>query len=822
LVAIPATAQSVLLLWDDDADSVQNNPPLVSELNPNTQALIAAFETAGITVALSNRTQSQYNGDTPSAGLFDVVVHLNGNRTSTLNVMPTSTVAKLLDYVQNQGGGFVTSENTEAQISIPFVGLTVLMESLALLDRDAGAPPPYGEMVLSVVPGQEGHPLLAGLPLPYAFVGGRMRGQVRTYQTDPATVLLRDESGYDALAVRDFGNGRSVTFHHTGNFRNVGQLSDTLLDPEVQRLYINAVRWADKRPPRVVGITREQANPLGGVSADFIVEFSESVTGVDASDFQAQVSGGLDFNTTVQVTALSQRRYRVRVTGLSGMGTLTLNLVDNDSVVDRSSNVNRLGGTGPGNGNANGETYTVDAVPPNLSALIADPLVVPLGGKARFTMTFTESMNTAFPPDVRVVTDAGIAIRASSAVPPPDDRVQSGLLALYTFEEGLGDVVQDVSGVGTPLDLNIAAPGNVSWIEGALRIDTPTILLSGESATKISAACKSSNEISFEAWLRPANTTQAGPARIGTLSAGLNTRNFTFGQVAGVYDTRVRSTVTSSNGVPAVLSSDNAVKTALQHVVVARSAAGVLRMYVDGVEVYSVPLGGDFSTWDEGFRLALGNELSQNRAWLGEFHLTAVYDRALSGAEVAQNFAAGPISPRAGDGAWLNALTYRVTMDRAVASADAGGAKVVVSEARDAAGNPMPLRDNFGVGIISSTLVVTLQPGPSYLREAGSQFEFAVAVSGAVGGVGYQWYRSQDGGPFQPVGPNSPVLAFNPVDLDDTGEYYCEISDTQASVTTEVSALTVVNQLPAAHLGGLALAAVVIAVVGGARRLRRA
>ena len=39
---------------------------------------------------------------------------------------------------------------------------------------------------------------------------------------------------------------------------------------------------------------------------------------------------------------------------------------------------------------------------------------------------------------------------------------------------------------------------------------------------------------------------------------------------------------------------------------------------------------------------ALANELTFDRPWLGEFHLVALYARALSPTEVQQNLKAGP------------------------------------------------------------------------------------------------------------------------------------------------------------------------------------
>jgi hypothetical protein len=61
-----------------------------------------------------------------------------------------------------------------------------------------------------------------------------------------------------------------------------------------------------------------------------------------------------------------------------------------------------------------------------------------------------------------------------------------------------------------------------------------------------------------------------------------------------------------------------------------------------GASVATGALGGDFSTWDDTFRLALGNTAVRDRAFVGELHLAAIYARALSAAEVKQNFDAGP------------------------------------------------------------------------------------------------------------------------------------------------------------------------------------
>jgi uncharacterized repeat protein (TIGR02543 family) len=51
---------------------------------------------------------------------------------------------------------------------------------------------------------------------------------------------------------------------------------------------------------------------------------------------------------------------------------------------------------------------------------------------------------------------------------------------------------------------------------------------------------------------------------------------------------------------------------------------------------------GDLSTWVPSARLALANEPTGDRPWLGELHLAAVYDRALAPLEIERNFDVGP------------------------------------------------------------------------------------------------------------------------------------------------------------------------------------
>lgn len=241
------------------------------------------------------------------------------------------------------------------------------------------------------------------------------------------------------------------------------------------------------------------------------------------------------------------------------------------------------------------------------------------------------------------------ALRDSSVIAGPS-RVTSGLVVLYEFNEGSGSTVGDTSGVGTPLNLTIDSVPNVTWLSGALRINSGTIVKSSGAGTKVFDALTATDKITIEAWVKPANNTQTGPARIVTLSKDTSKRNFTLGQDADEYITRLRTDdgSTSSNGTPSQDTGTGTLTTSLTHVVFTYDSSTTARKtYIDGSVAVSDTGGtggiaGDFDNWDSSWKFALANELNNNWDWLGEFHLVAIFDRALSASEVSQNFNAGP------------------------------------------------------------------------------------------------------------------------------------------------------------------------------------
>jgi len=253
-----------------------------------------------------------------------------------------------------------------------------------------------------------------------------------------------------------------------------------------------------------------------------------------------------------------------------------------------------------------------------------------------YTLTVNNVKDCAKPPNT-IPRNTRVSLRFT-----PSRRATGGLVALYSLEEGRGTIVNDVSGNGRPLNLRLRDGSAARWVPGGLAIRSRATVGSAGPATKIIEACRKTNEITIEAWIKPANTRQGGPARIVSLSHDPYKRNFTLGQERGNYNVRLRTTRTGENGMNPSLSSKSGVTDRLSHVVYTRNRSGKARVYVDGQVKGSGAITGDLGNWDGGFRLALANELTSDRPWLGELHLVAIYSRALEPAEVVQNHRAGP------------------------------------------------------------------------------------------------------------------------------------------------------------------------------------
>lgn len=149
----------------------------------------------------------------------------------------------------------------------------------------------------------------------------------------------------------------------------------------------------DAVPPTVLSILRADANPSGSATLSWTVTFSESVSAVDAADFALVQAGGVSGATISSVTGSGTMvsggyvTWTVTANTGTGNGTLGLNLVDNDSIVDRAGNPL----AGASDGSLTGEVYTINRVS-NFDAVEV--------GAARATPIYTKLAGVGFSLDI--------------------------------------------------------------------------------------------------------------------------------------------------------------------------------------------------------------------------------------------------------------------------------------------------------------------------------------------------------------------------------------------------------------------------------------
>jgi MSHA biogenesis protein MshQ len=136
--------------------------------------------------------------------------------------------------------------------------------------------------------------------------------------------------------------------------------------------------------PTVSSIDTASANPTNPATAvAWTVVFSSSVTGVDPTDFVLVPAGSVTGATITSVTG-SGTTWTVNANTGSGTGTLGLNLVDDDSIVDGGGK--KLGGMGIVNGDFTGQNYSISgpfcSPPSNIPAGVTVTCVCDQFGRA--------------------------------------------------------------------------------------------------------------------------------------------------------------------------------------------------------------------------------------------------------------------------------------------------------------------------------------------------------------------------------------------------------------------------------------------------------
>lgn len=168
------------------------------------------------------------------------------------------------------------------------------------------------------------------------------------------------------------------------------------------------------------------------------------------------------------------------------------------------------------------------------------------------------------------------------------------------------------------------ADNQAQWLsESGIRFAGPGIARSDAAPPWVAEAIHT-GRLAVELRMLPATVEQRGPARIITLSADPWHRNFTAGQDERDLIVRLRTPLTSRNGTPDVRVPD-AFGDGFWSDIEILIEPGELRILVGGDLRVRRPLPQDpLANWNPSYRFALGNELTNDRPWLGEIGHAAV------------------------------------------------------------------------------------------------------------------------------------------------------------------------------------------------------
>jgi hypothetical protein len=233
---------------------------------------------------------------------------------------------------------------------------------------------------------------------------------------------------------------------------------------------------------------------------------------------------------------------------------------------------------------------------------------------------------------------------ANGTVASGANRYDADTIAKYEFETGTGLVAYDTSGIDPSADLTIT--GNVTWAGGwGVTVGAGGKLQATTSASaKLYNLIEATGEYSIEAWVAPALVAVDNSYMV-SYSGGDTTRNFTLGQTNQSYDFMARGSNSDLNGMPQLQTPAAAdlLQASLQHVVLTYDPVNGRQIYVNGVNamVPDPQKGGTIANWDSTFALVLGNETSGDRSWQGLIKFVAIHSRAMTAAQVLQNFNAG-------------------------------------------------------------------------------------------------------------------------------------------------------------------------------------
>ena len=160
---------------------------------------------------------------------------------------------------------------------------------------------------------------------------------------------------------------------------------------------LDDIKAPDATPPTVTSINRVTSAPTNATSVDYTVTFSENVTGVGSSDFTLT---GTASGTISSVTPVNASTYTVAVNGISGDGTLRLDLNNSGTgIADAAGNAITTGYT-------SGQIYTFDHTAPSVTSVTSNTPngTYKAGDSISIQISFGESVTVTGTPQLTLET----------------------------------------------------------------------------------------------------------------------------------------------------------------------------------------------------------------------------------------------------------------------------------------------------------------------------------------------------------------------------------------------------------------------------------
>ena len=242
---------------------------------------------------------------------------------------------------------------------------------------------------------------------------------------DPDLGALTDSPAYFPLNVLspaiDAGDNTICAAAPVSNISQNGGIRPQNGDGDSSAICdIGSYEAPDTITPTVTSSVRASTNPTNAASVNFTVTFSESVTGVDETDFSLTASGVS--SPAVSGISGSGRVYTVSVDTGIGNGTIRLDVLDDNSIKDNVDNLLSAGFT-------SGETYTVEKTAPTVTSSVRASANPTGASSVNYTVTFSESVTGVDTADFSLTT-TGVSFAAVSGV--------SGSGSVYTVSVNTG------------------------------------------------------------------------------------------------------------------------------------------------------------------------------------------------------------------------------------------------------------------------------------------------------------------------------------------------------------------------------------------------